>query len=142
MIGPFKGEYRFLSNFYLCPPINMDGVEYISTEHAYQAAKTLDPGYRIRIRAAATCGDAKRLGSRAPLRADWESRKVLVMAGLLRQKFSREPLRGLLLQTGTEELVEVNHWGDRFWGVCDDEGENWLGKLLMDTRRLLVEGQL
>lgn len=36
------------------------------------------------------------------------------------------------------ELVESNTWGDRFWGV-DHAGENWLGRVLMETRTQLRE---
>ena len=38
----FFDEYRFLSNFHLCP-IELDGVVYGSLEAAYQAAKCLYP---------------------------------------------------------------------------------------------------
>ena len=33
-----------------------------------------------------------------------------------------------------EELVEGNYWGDTFWGICNGEGTNWLGILLMAER--------
>jgi ribA/ribD-fused uncharacterized protein len=133
MIDSFRGEYRFLSNFY---PANvvLDGLTYSSVEHAYQAAKTLDEHYRARIRHTATPGDAKRLGRRIFLRSDWKQAKVGVMFELLRQKFAEEPLRGRLLATGDEELVEGNEWGDTFWGVCGGRGENMLGMLLMRVR--------
>ena len=46
------------------------------------------------------------------------------------QKFLQHPhLIEMLLQTGDEELVEGNKWGDRFWGVCKGKGENHLGKI-------------
>ena len=38
------------------------------------------------------------------------------------------------MQTEDAELVEDNWWGDKFWGVCNGEGENHLGKLLMKIR--------
>jgi len=40
----------------------------------------------------------------------------------------------MLLQTGDEELIEGNKWGDRFWGVCKGKGKNNLGKILMKIR--------
>ena len=52
----------------------------------------------------------------------------------LRAKFRSPLLRGWLRETGAEELVEGNYWGDTFWGVCRGEGENKLGKLLMQVR--------
>lgn len=47
--------------------------------------------------------------------------------------FSPE-LRQRLLDTGAEELIEGNYWGDRFWGVCAGSSANHLGKLLMKIR--------
>ncbi len=38
-ISSFSGDFRFLSNF-SHSPITVDGKEYLTVEHAYQAAKT------------------------------------------------------------------------------------------------------
>ena len=54
----FRGEYRFLSNFYE-HPIVYQGVEFKTTEHAYQALKFSDPGIRQEIIDAPTPGKAK-----------------------------------------------------------------------------------
>lgn len=56
------------------------------------------------------------------------------MEDLLRQKFSKTPLRRLLLATGEAELIEGNTWGDTYWGVCHGVGQNHLGCLLMKIR--------
>jgi predicted NAD-dependent protein-ADP-ribosyltransferase YbiA (DUF1768 family) len=54
---------------------------------------------------------------------------------LVLAKFVAHPdLRAKLLATGERPLVEGNHWGDRFWGVCDGQGENWLGRILVRVR--------
>ena len=82
----------------------------------------------------ATPGDAKRLGSRAKLRPDWEEVKVQIMHNLVLQKFQQYNLRKLLLDTGDQYIQEGNNWGDRFWGVCNGVGENHLGKILMSVR--------
>lgn len=58
-----------------------------------------------------------------------------MMEYLLRQKFHDPELQQRLLDTGSEELVEGNTWGDVYWGVCDGKGQNNLGKILMDLRR-------
>ena len=136
MIGPFDGRYSFLSNFYRSP-VTLDGLEYPSVEHAYQAAKTTDPEERATVREALTPGLAKRLGRQVHLRPDWEDVKLAVMADLLRQKFDRPPLAKALLETGDEELVEVNYWRDTYWGVFHGTGENHLGRLLMERREQL-----
>lgn len=66
------------------------------------------------------------------------------MSGLVRQKFNhRYPeLRTKLLSTGDLEIIEGNHWGDTFWGVCNGTGENHLGRILMQVREDLRSGAL
>ena len=138
MIGQFVGKYGFLSNF--SPSIvTFEGHKYPSVEHAYQAAKTVDPKSRkvFQVPTDLTAGQAKRLGKTLDLRPNWESIKVGIMYQLLVDKFSDVNLRLKLQATGTEELVEGNDWGDTFWGVCDGVGENYLGKCLQQVRSTL-----
>lgn len=132
-IVSFMGEHEFLSNFYE-QTVHFNGVAYPTAEHAFQAAKTVTPEEHALILAAATPGRAKRLGKKVKLRPDWESVKIDMMRQVLRSKFSHPDLQHLLLETGDAELIEGNDWGDRFWGVCDGRGNNWLGKLLMEVR--------
>lgn len=132
-ITDFRGPYRWLSNFQLVD-VCLDGVVYSTTEHAYQAAKTLDLAERDKVRSAETPGKAKRLGQAVALRPDWDAVRIEVMLDLQRQKYAQGDLRAKLLDTGDAELVEGNTWGDRFWGVCDGKGLNWLGRLLMQVR--------
>jgi ribA/ribD-fused uncharacterized protein len=143
MISEFKGEHRYLSSFW---PVRVeyDGAIYPSVEHAYQAAKTLDPDERLSIRYARTPGQAKRLGQEVTLRPDWEEMKVFIMLGLLKQKFAPgSELAEKLKATLPETLIEGNHWHDNFWGRCNCsrcEGvpaENNLGMCLMEVRRNL-----
>ena len=113
----------------------MDGLEYSSTEHAYQAAKTLDAAERRRIRESQKPGEAKKLGQNVTMRPDWEKMKVEVMRDLVRQKFSNhKELKDKLLATGDAYIEETNSWGDIYWGVCKKKGQNWLGKILMEVR--------
>ncbi len=138
-IWQFKDEYRWLSNFWPCR-IEMDGEIYPSVEHAYQAAKSLRPYERQKVREAETPGLAKRLGKTLTIRPDWEEVKIKVMLSLVRQKFTRDPeLQRKLLETGDTLLFEGNYWGDRFWGIDLKtlEGENHLGKILMRVREEL-----
>lgn len=135
-IDCFIKEYRWLSNFHESP-VTLDGVTYPTVEHAYQAAKTSSPEAREIIRSAPKPGMARKLGQDVPLEGDWDTRRVTVMRELLVQKFSVEPLRTRLLDTGDAELIEGNWWGDKFWGVCDGVGKNMLGTLLMEIRNEL-----
>lgn len=136
-ITSFSGEYTFLSNFYPCAVL-FEGETYPSVEHAFQAAKTMDPKKREIIRQAPTPGKAKRMGRRVELRLDWEKNKIDIMHSLLRQKFQVPELRQRLLATEDALLVEGNAWGDVFWGCIwtgkSWRGSNWLGSLLMQVR--------
>jgi ribA/ribD-fused uncharacterized protein len=144
-IDDFEGHYAFLSNFTPAPVV-LDGVRYPTVEHAYQAAKTLEPGERQKIREASTPGLAKKLGRKLKKRPDWPDLKVDIMRDLVRQKFAAQPdLKKLLLATGETELVEGNTWHDNFWGKCrcdrcaSSPGQNRLGRLLMEVRSQLKE---
>jgi ribA/ribD-fused uncharacterized protein len=142
-IKSFSGDYSFLSNFYVSP-VTFEGETYPSVEHAFQAAKSLDPIIRERIRTATTPGIAKKLGRAIKhLRLDWEQVKLDVMLTLLRAKFQNVNLVRQLLATGGANLVEGNTWNDHFWGVCNGEGKNHLGRLLMQVRQetLVILGQ-
>lgn len=63
----------------------------------------------------------------------------------LRRKFARGTTwHKKLMDTGTEEIVENNNWGDQFWGfdVVENKGENHLGKILMHIRQEFTETKL
>lgn len=135
-IDSFRGDYRFLSNFWIEP----DGTH---VEGEFQAAKANSvQGYLIRENDARRLrflgmspGQAKREGRKLRLRPDWEQVKVVVMRHYVREKFMDHPeLAAMLLATGDRELIEGNTWGDTFWGVCDGQGENHLGRVLMEVR--------
>lgn len=145
VIDRFSGPYRFLSNFFPAPiryPVDdPDAPLYRTLEHAFQAAKSLDPDERARVRDVPSPGVAKAMGRRiGGRRPDWGSARLEVMRELLRAKFSQEPLRSRLLETGDAELVEGNVWHDQFWGSCrcarhaGTRGLNLLGRLLMEIR--------
>ena len=138
-ISRFAGQWRGLSNFARVP-IRFDGQAYPTVEHAYQAAKAVRTEQREAIRTAVTPREAKQLGRVVQRREDWEAIKVNVMRNFLRQKFCRvSQYTELLLSTKDAELIEWNTWGDRFWGRCAGEGENWLGRLLMEIREELQQ---
>lgn len=140
-IVEFQGEHRWLSNFYPCSII-YEGQTFPNVECAYQSAKTTDRVLRVPFQFF-TAGQAKRQGRLLPMRANWAGLKVGIMKDLLDRKFQRgSSLSEQLLQTAPSILVEGNTWGDHFWGVCDGHGKNMLGKLLMDRRTVLAQGEL
>ena len=136
-IDSFRGDFRFLSNFYPCEIFDK-GIRYTSTEHAYQAAKTLDKEEKRQIQLCSSPGEAKKLGRKITIRVDWEYIKLSVMEDLIRQKFSRhEKLKQRLLATEDVYLEESNNWHDSFWGICNGVGKNHLGLILMKIREEL-----
>jgi N-glycosidase YbiA len=136
-IKGFFGHYRFLSNFWFVK-VELDGVTYPTVEHAYQAAKTHDFELRKGI-IPLKVGEAKKWGRQVVIREDWEDVKDDIMFDLCAQKFAKEPLRTCLLATGESYLEETNHWGDKYWGVCNGVGLNKLGLTLMRIRQFLKE---
>lgn len=134
-----RDKYRFLSNFWFFEtPMKYGGMYFKTSEHFYMAMKTVDKSLRLKIAECTTGADAKKLGRSLDLRPDWEDIKLDVMLFALRYKFSihNPTLRQKLLGTGDSYLQEANLWGDKIWGVCMKtcEGENNLGKLLMQVR--------
>lgn len=158
----FDGATRFLSNF-APSPVQMYGITFPTVEHAFAAAK-IDPNAGVhpradaleemrRIAAAPTPGAAKKLGRRRMLggrplmRADWDRVKETLVLDLLRRKFTLPDLRDALLATGEAQLVELNTWGDRIWGMVKDadgmlHGRNMLGEMLMAVRAELRAADL
>lgn len=139
-IGPFRGTWRFLSNFWMCK-IVFDGMNFPSSEHAFQAAKSLDATVRLEIAELETPGHAKRYGRGLVLPTDWEDTKYTMMKKILRSKFTiSKELHEKLIATGDRQLVEYNNWHDNEWGDCTCEnckgkiGKNLLGKALMEIR--------
>lgn len=140
------GEFSFLSNFYPAQ-VKFEGLNYPTVEHAYQASKSTEFFFRKLIVAlpANKAGLAKKRGRTIRLRKDWEDVKINIMHDLLCSKFKQDPLKTKLLSTGKFKLIEGNYWHDNIWGDCfckkckNIEGENWLGKLLMDVREQLNE---
>lgn len=135
-INQFRGDYFFLSNFYVAPVL-YKGIRFGSNEAAFQAAKCPE---RVREFCDLNPSEAKRLGRTVTLRPDWEEVKFDVMYQICMSKFMQNPdLAERLIATGDAELVEGNTWGDKIWGVCDGSGENNLGKILMQVRDKLRE---
>ena len=142
MIRKFEKEYSWLSNFMPCT-IVLGGRSYPSVEHAYMSAKSEDIQWKL------TCADEsikpgkiKKMSKNIAVVDNWDSVKVEVMQECLNQKFNQEPFKTLLLETGDAFIQEGNYWGDTFWGVDLNlkKGENRLGKLIMEIREKLKNG--
>ncbi|MDJ0737236.1 MAG: NADAR domain-containing protein [Nostocaceae cyanobacterium] len=134
--------YGCFSNF-SAHGIRMEGTDWSTVEHYYQAQKFVGTAYELiipQIHAAETPEAAAALGrcSSRQVRCDWEEVKIEVMQAAVLQKFlTHSDIREVLLSTGDEELVEDSP-RDYFWGCgADQSGQNHLGKILMNIRKQL-----
>ena len=145
VIDRFSGQWAFLANPY--PAITViDGMTFPSSEHAYNALKTLDLEQRALVRDQRNWRDAKRIGQTVDLRvplAEWDRAvRFEVMDQVLRAKFLCDPRRmQALVSTGSSLLIEGNRWHDQGFGdcrcgrpACAEPGVNGLGRLLMALR--------
>jgi len=101
--------YGEFSNFYYAP-IVIDGLEWPTTEHYFQAQKFAhlpDSEYVEMIRVTPQPGSAAKMGRNRswPLRPDWEEIKDDVMRACVLQKFLQHPkMADVLLGTGDRYL--------------------------------------
>lgn len=127
------------------PPLTIDGREYRTSEHAYQALSKLIPAGRADLIPALNergtidgkqfVYDALGLGPRNGNRADATAANEATMLKVLRAKAEQDrEFRALLLKTGTRQIIELST-RDTFWGQVKGSGQNRLGACLMQVRR-------
>jgi len=166
-VTEFRGAHRLFSNMFRAPVAWGDGVTaprlWACNELPYVLAKTLSAAERAAGLAVFDRAEAKepdeagmvvrRWGRRLVLRSDWDTAKREVMLALVRDKFARNPALGdALIATGDGLIEEGNTWGDVYWGIARravpergiraGDGENHLGKILMQVREELGRGEL
>ena len=138
MIEEFRGEYKFLCNFYEGRPFEYKGMKFTNSESAFHSQKCLA---RSKEFEGLRPKESKQLGRQVPLRPDWNDVRVQIMYDVCYAKFSQDKnLKRRLLATGDEYLQEGNFHGDFYWGrIYNKEkgewvGKNNLGKVLMKLR--------
>ncbi len=133
--GRVLGKYRFLSNFYKAK-FTLDGKDYATVEHYYQAKKHAGTGLEERIRLAPTPMKSKKIAWSKEPPVNWEDIKEDIMLFAIKNKFKQNPdLAKKLIETGDANLHEDSPT-DQYWGV---KGKDRLGKLLMQVRAELRE---
>jgi len=135
--------YGVLSNLYR-RDISFESQIFPTAEHAYQAGKARKPAVREWLMSApspsllAMAAHGLYYWDIAP---GWSTTKFGRMKAVLLAKFSQhDDLRAILLDTGDARLVEsatVDNSVNRLWGEVNGEGQNMLGKLLMEVRQEL-----
>jgi len=118
----------------------LDGAEWPSVEHYYQAMKYEDADYREQIRTAPHPADAAKLGKSKGhgRRKDWDKVKVTYITRGIYIKCRTHPeVTEALLATGDLQIVETSQY-DYYWGCGRDQrGDNVYGKVLMNVREQL-----
>lgn len=159
-------ETAYLSNFWGAREddqfvLIIDGLDWPSVEHYYQAAKFDSPEMRELIRAAETPFAAKQiargrkwrtnkatgaaidnaatLGLDKLFRRTWDDERNAVMLKAVRKKFEQNAhLATRLKSTGERPLQEASPY-DAYWGIGKrGTGENHLGRILQIVRSELV----
>ena len=129
----FHDHYSCLSNF-SAHKITYRGEVYVTSEHAYQAAKFADVTIRAKVKEAPSAFLAHEFGqSKEGRTPDFD--KVAIMKEIMRAKMEQhEEVRWALLSTG-HQPIEKNHPSDYFWGIgADGSGQNVMGKIWMELR--------
>lgn len=160
-IMEFKGEYRFLSNFWIAPQVrrtlDLDYMwvtpyhpppthKFFCNEQWYVYHKCLHNEDRAHVLTLTKPGEIKRYGRQIDLHPLFEKFKVIIMKDGLQAKFyQNEDLKQQLIKTGYRPLIEGNNWNDTFWGVNLNPrkgpvgvGLNILGHCLMYIRATLI----
>lgn len=133
-----RKEAKFPFSNFQAVSIVYEGESYPSVENFFQAMKVLDPFERHRFTLLKPT-EAKAYGKTVEVRKDWEDVKDEIMKKGLEIKFSRREYHSRLMGTGDDELIHWNTWHDNHYGICycnrcNGEGDNLLGKMIMDIR--------
>ena len=117
--------------------VEIDGIIFMTSEHAYQYAKFDELHIKEEIRNARSGYDAKMLSIKyAEQRlSDWDEIKLGIMERILRAKLTQHPhILKKLLETGDKDIIEASK-DDEFWGWgSNHDGYNNHGKLWMKFR--------
>lgn len=132
----YEGKWYFFSNFSAFG-FRWRNRDWMTAEHAYQAAKFDDVIIKNKIRDARSARDAKMIAKKYPdkVRPNWPEIKLGIMEEVVRAKVAQHPhLAEKLLETSDAEIIE-NSPNDNFWGCgADGNGKNHLGRIWMKLR--------
>lgn len=137
----YGGEWYIFSNFSSFM-VQWRGVDWVTSEHAYQAAKFDDLSIIEKIKNARSAHDAFKIARANDDKkiSNWNEIRLRIMEEIVRAKLAQHPyVLKKLLETGDKEIIEDSP-RDSFWGRGPDwKGENHLGKIWMKLRRELKE---
>ena len=132
----YEGQWYMFSNFSSFK-VRWRGVDWMTSEHAYQAAKFKDASIVEKIKNARSAHGAKKIARAHSDKKleNWREIKLGIMEKIVRAKLEQHSyIRRKLLETGDMEIIE-NSPEDSFWGRGPDwKGENHMGKIWMKLR--------
>ncbi len=132
--------FGYLSN-YSEHSIFLEGENWKTVEHYYQAQKFKDLDIRRIIREVDTPKEASKVGRSQPenIRKNWNEIKDEIMEKSIRAKIDQhEEIKKELIFT-KEKIIIENSPTDLYWGCGEDgSGLNKLGKLWMKIRGELI----
>lgn len=139
-------KYGGLSNMAGGFPLLVEGIPVASSEALYQACRfphMPDVQKLILAQSSPMTAKMKSKPYRVDTRPDWEAIKVPIMKWCLRVKLAQnwDKFSHALLSTGSKAIVEDSS-KDTYWGAKEIghdllEGQNVLGRLLMELRQKL-----
>lgn len=136
----YETEYYMFSNFSAFA-VQYNGRIWMTSEHAYQAAKFDDVEVTDLIHKSLSAHDSKKIAHtyKNKIKSNWDEIKISVMEDLIRAKISMHPfIRQNLIESGNRVIMEDSH-KDSFWGRgVDFQGRNELGKVWMRIREELL----
>jgi len=122
-------------------PVTMYGIKYSCAETAFQASKFESLEVKRKM-ATMTGSEAQKYAnvSKDKKIKDWEGIAYDTMSHILDQRLvENADLRKLLLASGSGYLVV--HSPNGYWGDGQGQGQNLLGKLMMEKRRYCLNDQ-
>lgn len=133
----YGGEFGYGFSNFASFAVEWRGRVWMTSEHAYQAAKFDDEKIINEIHSARSAHQALKFAHEYVnyIRPTWYSEKLAIMEEIIRHKLAQHPyIEKQLRESGDAELVEDSAKDD-FWGRGSDwEGQNHLGKLWMKLR--------
>ena len=136
----YGGQWGCFSNM-SSNAVEIDGILFMTSEHAYQYAKFIDPAIKEKILKARSGYEAKMIAMKdsSAVVSNWPDISLEVMENILRKKLEQHPhIKDKLLETGSREIIEASP-KDSFWGWGPDKkGLNHHGKIWMKLRAELA----
>ena len=146
VIGFYEREFYMFSNFSSFQ-VNWQGTDWMTSEHAYQAAKFMpvNPSLVDRIGLARSAHGAYSLArmhndERPP---GWNDIKVHTMLDICRHKLAQHAYIRIKLDATRDMRLVEDSPKDSFWGIGPDgQGQNQLGTIWMQLREELRNGDI